>query len=418
MNLTQSDRRIIRDLAKRVADAAAQPEQHEKARLWRVCNDLAPERPMVFANPQNGWPELYAKWMIEECESELGRSFEWPLRLAILRHEHIPDDFPTVAAFDVPIPVNHAGYESYGLRMDVTRTGDTGGAYHIVPDIQSEADLDRLHFRPIEIDHEAADARVEQAEGVLGDVLEVRKLGKANWRYGLSRVLIHMRGLEQMMLDMFDDPAMLHRLMGFLRDDFMREIDLFEAEDAISLNNVPTNVIGAGGLGPTDDLPADGFAGTPRAIDSHCWAESQETVGVGPTQFDEFVLQYQLPLMRRFGMVNYGCCEPLDNKIGLILESVPNLRWVAGVPWGNPEVVAEKLGSRYVYVFKPNPSLICSREPAWDAAEAEVRDIIAMAGRHGCPLHIVMKDTSTFCNEPERITRWAKMATDIASEQA
>jgi hypothetical protein len=418
MAISARDRGLLRELAKRVAEIAARPEEAEKARLWRVCNDLRPERAMVFANPQNGWPELHAKWLTLRCEDELARGFEWPLRLKLLRTEHIPDDFPLLPTFDVDLPVHGAGYEDYGLRMEVTRTAGEGGAYHIVPDIKDERDLKRLHYRPIEIDHAAADRRLELTQDLLGDLLQVRKLGKNLWRYGLSRVLVHMRGLDQMMLDMYDNPGLLHRLMSFLRDDFAREIDLFAEAGAISLNNGPDNVTGSGGLTPTDDLPAADYAGLPRTKDSICWAESQETVGVGPGQFEEFVLQYQLPLMARFGLVDYGCCEPLDRKVDLLIARVPHLRWVAVVPWGNRELMAEKLGTRYVYVYKPNPSLICQPRPAWDAAAQEVRETLAITKRHGCPTHLVMKDTSTFCGEPERLTQWARMAVELARELA
>ena len=44
MAIPNRDRSILRDLAQRVAEIAARPEQAEKARLWTVCNDLRPER--------------------------------------------------------------------------------------------------------------------------------------------------------------------------------------------------------------------------------------------------------------------------------------------------------------------------------------------------------------------------------------
>ena len=141
-------------------------------------------------------------------------------------------------------------------------------------------------------------------------------------------------------------------------------------------------------------------------------------MGVGPAQFEEFVLAYQLPLMERFGLVEYGCCEPLEDKLELVLGNVPNLRWVAVVPWGRPEEMAERLGPNFVYVYKPNPSRLCSPEPAWGAVEAEIRNVLELTRKHGCPTHIVMKDTNTFHNDPERATRWAKMATGLAHEYA
>ncbi len=217
-----------------------------------------------------------------------------------------------------------------------------------------------------------------------------------------------------MMLDMYDDPELLHRLMAFLRDDFNREIEIMEREGAVSLNNTADNVTGSGGLSATRDLPGPGYDGTPRVRHCVCWGESQETVGVGPAQFDEFVLAYQLPLLRRFGLTDYGCCEPLDQKLDLLIAKVPNLRWVSISPWANRELCAEKLAGRYVYVYKPNPAYLCSPTPAWEAAEEDIRRTLCVA--RGQPIHIVMKDTSTFHHDASRVTRWCEMARRLAEE--
>jgi hypothetical protein len=227
---------------------------------------------------------------------------------------------------------------------------------------------------------------------------------------------VHWRGLQNIMLDMYDNPRLLHRLMALLRDDFMAEIDLLEAENAVSLNTTPTDVNGSGGLAPTSDLPGPGFAGNARVRHCVCWGESQETVGVGPSQFDEFILAYQLPLLERFGLVDYGCCEPLDSKLDLLLARVPNLRWVAVSPWADRRLCAEKLRGRFVYVYKPNPSFLCSPSPAWDRAGQDVRETLALT--RGQPVHVVMKDTSTFHGEPDRVTRWCAMAVRLAEEAA
>jgi len=416
MTIGQQDRLILRDLAKCVAEIAALPEQAEKTRLWTVCNDLKPERAMVYADPQNGWSELDAAWLKLECESDEARAMEFALRRKIMRHEHIPDDFPILSRFNVGVRIKGAGYDDYGLKLGVTRSGQEGGAYRIEPAIKSEKDLGKLHFRPIQIDHEATERAVDKAEDIFGDILDVCKTGKTFWRYGLTRVLVHMRGLDQMMFDMYDNPELLHRLMGFLRYDFMREINLFEREKAISLNNNPDNVNGSGGLSPTTDLPGNDVNADVSVKNCICWGESQETVMVGPDQFDEFVLQYQLPLMERFGLVDYGCCEPLDHKLDLLINKVPHLRWVSVSPWADRELAAEKLGDDYVYVYKPNPSLICSPEPDWEQVEKEIRETLEIAS--GCPVHIVMKDTNTFCHQPERISRWARAAVRIAEEMA
>ncbi len=55
---TRQERQVLRHLAEQVAEIAALPIQTERARLWREMNSLQPERPLVLADPQNGWCEL------------------------------------------------------------------------------------------------------------------------------------------------------------------------------------------------------------------------------------------------------------------------------------------------------------------------------------------------------------------------
>ena len=41
---------------------------------------------------------------------------------------------------------------------------------------------------------------------------------------------------------------------------------------------------------------------------------------------EEFALRYESRWLERFGLSNYGCCEPLDRKVDIIKKAVPNLR--------------------------------------------------------------------------------------------
>ncbi len=198
---------------------------------------------MVLAT-QQPMDELDRAWLRLACTDERYRRHEIRLRHVIMRLEQVPDDFPILGHYPVSIPIHGAGYNDYGIERLTTRSGDNAGAYHIEPVIRSERDMAKLHFRPVEVDQEAADRMVAEAQEVLGDILTVRQVGKMGWRHGLSRVLIHMRGLEQMMLDMYDNPPLLHRLMAFLRDDFLHEIDVLERANALSLNNTPDNITG------------------------------------------------------------------------------------------------------------------------------------------------------------------------------
>jgi len=407
LNASARDRGILRELAARVAGAAALPIQQERAELMRDLNRLRPRRPVVLAFPEGGWRELVPDDALR-CDDPLLRQWERHLRSQIFRHEMIRDDYPLLPHFNIRWVVQVG---DFGLHETRTRTEELGSYVWDAP-VKSRDDFAKLHPRHVRIDRPETARRAETAHDILGDLLEVRIHGSLWWSLGLTGDLVLLRGLEQIMLDMYDDPQLLHDLMAFLRDDAMHMLDLYEAEGVLSPNNGPDDYVGSGGLGPTDELPAEDYDGTVRCADMWVLSESQETVGVGPEQFAEFVLPYQLPLMDRFGLVCYGCCEPLDARLDLLIERVPALRRVSVSPWFNRRLAAEKLADRYVYSWKPNPALVCAPRVDWEHVERVTRETVDIA--RGCCLEMILKDTHTFHNDPERVGRWVEIALGAA----
>ncbi|MBU4285477.1 MAG: hypothetical protein KKD76_01105, partial [Verrucomicrobia bacterium] len=173
-----------------------------------------------------------------------------------------------------------------------------------------------------------------------------------------------------------------------------------------NLNN-EGDYVGSGGFGWTTRLPASGFAGRVCAKDLWCLLESQETVGVSPRMFEEFVFRYQIPIMERFGRVCYGCCEPIHDRWHL-LRHVPNLRRVSVSPWCDRAQMAENLGGRYVYSLKPHPGLLAGDRFEPEAVRADIRD--ALDKVKGCHLEIIMKDNHTLGNDPRRVVTWCNIA--------
>lgn len=90
------------------------------------------------------------------------------------------------------------------------------------------------------------------------------------------------------MYDTFDYPDELHRLMAFLRDGHLAKLDFLESNGLLCLNNDGTSV-GSGGFGWTHELPQPDFFGRVRLCDMWGFAESQETVGISPKMFAEFI---------------------------------------------------------------------------------------------------------------------------------
>ena len=252
------------------------------------------------------------------------------------------------------------------------------------------------------------------ANDILGDILKVRTHGRLFNSCGLTAELIFFRGLQQSMMDMYDNPSLVHDIMAFLRDAMIDELTTYEKQNVLTLNNGPDDWTPSGGVGATDELPAEDFAGSVRLKDMWVFSESQEFIGVSPAQFEEFVLPYQLPIMKLFGKVNYGCCEPLDKKFDILFKSIPNLRRLSISPWCDRQIAADRIKRNYIYSYKPNPSFICSPQPDYDSAMNQLAETMKIA--KDCCLEIVMKDTHTFKNDPQRIKKWTTDASSLAQE--
>ena len=76
----------------------------------------------------------------------------------------------------------------------------------------------------------------------------------------------------------------------------------------------------------TPALPAPGAKEKVTLKDVWGWAESQEAANISPAMYKEFVLPYLAKLSERFGLVYYGCCERVDDRIEMIIDAIPNLR--------------------------------------------------------------------------------------------
>lgn len=403
--MSREDAAVLRDLAKRVAELASRPIEQEKRELWYKHNALEPTRPLVFCDPENGWNEIITQNHLQ-CSGGLARGWEMHLRKEIFWGSQMCDDRVIEPVFRIPWV-----YSETDNGVTETRIGgESGGAYTWDPPVKTEADLEKLRFPEISVDYDATCQLEEIAKDVVDGALEVRVANPWWWSFGMTWPLIRLRGLDQMMLDMFDNPELLHRLMAFLRDSYVARFDFLEKNDLLSLNNDGTYV-GSGGFGWSHELPQPDFVGRVRTMDMWGFAESQETVGVSPDLFEEFVFPYQLVLLERFGLNCYGCCEPVDSRWH-VLERIPRLRRVSVSPWSNIEAMAERLSGNYIFSLKPNPADLAM--PTFDEERIRAGLRQAMELTRNCRLEVIMKDNHTIGGDPQRVIRWVQIAREEA----
>ena len=409
MKISDNDRTIIRDLAALLAEIAALPIQGERTRLWKKFNALRPERPMVLTFPEGGWVDLVDESKLL-CENDTLRHWEHSFRQKIYQFEEIPDDQPVTDMFKVSWAIRG---NQHSLRQDII-PAEGRGAFGWDPPIKSYDDLKKLTVSPAEVDREETARNLEFANDMLGDILNVQLRGGPWCACGQTMQVCFLRGTQNVMTDMYDNPKFLHELFTLLRDHELRNIEYFEREGLFTLNNGADDYCGSGGLGGTDELPAADFDGHVRRKDLWGLIEIQAFAGVGPDLFWEFALQYQLPMLEPLGLSCYGCCEPLHDKLHLLIKHVPNLRRVSISPWSDREISAQKLTDKYIYSWKPNPAFISSPSVDYDECEQHIRETMEIA--QGCCLEIVMKDTHTFQADPDRPKRWTEIASRIAQE--
>lgn len=422
-NIDKNDKNILQNLASHVAELANRPIEAEKQNLWYRHNALEETRPLIFCDPENGWNEIITQDDLK-CQTTLTRIWEMYLRREIFYGKSLCDDRVILPYFDV----SHVFTQS-DWGMKATNIGvDKAGSYIWDPPLKSYKDMDKLHFPKTQVDNVATQRRLDQAMDIFDGILKVRlrtttdfppfffwttskiSLNVWWWSLGLTHVLTRLRGLEQINYDFFDHPKELHQLMAFLRDGYHEIIDYVQNNNLLSLNNDGTYV-GSGGFGWTTQLPQADYQGRVRTQDMWGFAESQETQGISPEMFAEFVFPYQISLLERFGLNSYGCCEPLDKRWKYV-KKIPRLRRVSISPWSNISTMAEKLESKYVFSLKANPVDLVL--PSFDENQIrkKVRKMLKQTRR--CRVELIMKDNHTILNDPSRVVRWVKIALEEA----
>ncbi len=399
---------ILRELAARAAECAADPVNAERARLYRAVNDRRMIRPVALLE-EIPWNELETLEPLRlRCQDPDFRAMEQYLRRELFLWEHAQAD----RIFRPYLPVEQAvTITSVGIDVGEEERGKAGGgiySHRYENRLRDDEDLEKLRDPEVLLDEAETRRRFDKAGEAVGDILPVKRMNlETGYGLGLKTwddVVMRM-GPEQLFLDLCDRPEFLHRVARRFCDIFVRlmrkieRLGLLEA-DQILVHSTPAL---------SDDLAA-GEDRSHVTLD-HCWGRglAQIFASVSKSMREEFDIEYQIEAMRPFGLVYYGCCEPLHDQID-ILSRIPNLRKVSITPWADVDKGAEALGRRYVMAWKPNPAYLLRVAENEGAIRAEIRRALAAAKRSGTSMDIVLKDISSVSGDPENLSAWARIA--------
>jgi len=404
-------RDTVRELARRMAEAAHSPENERRLKLWRDVNSLRKsERPPVICNLGRGaWDETLPRSVVVSKDPSLA-AIEYEFRKLLYKLE-LGDDTVIDPWMSVPAVVRLEGQHLWGLpvkHIDVERSDVSRTAWRYDPPIKRESDIERIVPPRYHYDEAATAERLAWMDELLGDILPVKLTcaipGPGAWLHGWATQLC---GVQELLLYLMDRPAWVHRLMRTLMEGFLGVMDQFEKMGILTLNNLNKMAC--------DDLPQPDFDGEHvRLRDLWGRGESQEFQGVSPAQHDEFLLRYQKPILERFGLTYYGCCEDLTNKIDLIL-TIPNLRKFVCSPWTDIEKLAAAVQDRYVIEWRQKATDVVYA-PDLSAVKRHLERGLRAA--RGCHIQIVLQELETVNHDLRRLPDWAALAKEIGAKSA
>ena len=405
-----SDREILRELAKQVAEYAALPVMDERRGLWKKLNALQPERPMVVVN-QIPWKEMDVDGCLTlRCEHPECREYERQFRQTVYRQTYMPDDEVVEPVIYVPKAVSGV---TLGVEiMEEILVSDENSDVHshrFVNQFTCMEDIDKIKTPVVVHDEAETSRRLSFARELFDGVLDIREEGYSPWVYVWDAISMWM-GVENALYALADEPELIHALVSRMTEAQMSMYDQLEEQGLLCAPQPSIHCSGAW----TDELPAEGYdPRKPRTKDIWTSGLAQMLGSVSPAMFDEFEIEPCLPLFKRFGMVYYGCCDPLDTKIDLV-RKIPNLRKISASPWNDLEKFASATGRDYVLSNKPNPAFVAFESYDDDLVRSDLLKTKEICRRYGCPLEFILKDISTVRYQPQRLWKWAKTAMETA----
>jgi hypothetical protein len=415
LRLGPQEKDTLRKLGSELAEVAALPVHTEKAGLWRKLNDLESVRPMVWIN-EIPWHEM-------NVDDELtlrtvhpwARDLETRLRRTLYQWRHMRGDMVVSDFIECPLAIHST---DFGIleEVDVARTDATNDivSRHFHIQIREPKDIEKIRMPVVTHDTETTAVVSDAMQGLFKDIMPVRKVGQTHIWFTPWDYLIRWWGLEEAMLDLVERPDMVNAAVERMVDAWMVELDQLAALNLLSLDCSNTRV-GSGGYGYTWDMPGDRYDPA-RVMPSNMWGCSNAQIfsEVSPEMHWEFALRHDLRWLERWKLTYYGCCEPLDRKIGL-LRRIPNLRKISVSPWNNFDRVIREIAGDYVFSFKPSPALFVDEVWNPDKARAYLKGVLDRA-RGTCHVEIIMKDISTVKYRPQNLWDWARIAMEVVQE--
>lgn len=404
------ERERLRELARKQLEYAKSELNQKRIKEWYLHNDLKGERPMVQLEMWTFEQEIIPQRL--KCVTPKARALEAQLYRNFLNRELfdddrvVPDYFPLsydawFRMFDIEVKVENAqldGHQSLG--------------HHFIPcleDLEDDYEEGKIKPSTFGVDLERTEKKKQFIEEMIGDILPVKI--QMDCLYSVpTQMLVHIMSMEQMMFNMYDYPELFKKMMGQIADDTLAYYRMLE-EKKLILPTTTFESVGQGTFAFTNDLPGEEVFRERPFTTKDVWGfmDSQETVGISPQMYEEFIFPCYQKISSQYGLLSYGCCEPVHPIWENCISKLENLRKVSISPWCDEAYMGEQLrGSRVIYHRKPSPNYLgVDRILDEDALREHIRTTLRAA--KGCKVEFTQRDVYTIHNDLDKARRYIEI---------
>jgi hypothetical protein len=421
MKPNEHDRDILRGLAEKTAKIASLPVHEEKKRLWRALNGLKPERPMVTID-QVCWNEMNIDDKLTlRCQDPECRSYEEKFRRVLYQWEYFPVDMVVEPFIRVPMAIEPFNQDPLAVQNRIfgvaikeeTLATDTANdivSHNYENQFQTIEDVQKIKMPVVKLDKAETRRRMDTAAWLFDGIMPLKAEGWFDHYLSVWDPIAMWMSVEGILYALIDEPEMMHALVSRVVEGYMTMLDQLEEQCLVYSGENLIHCTGAF----TDDLPSPDFnPEKPKTQDVWMYAMAQVFATISPAMFEEYEIDHLMPLFRRFGMVYYGCCDPLEGKMQSV-KRIPHLRKISVSPWADREKCAEQIGSDYVVSNKPNPAFVAGSAFNEEQVRKDLEETKEICGRTCSPVEFIFKDISTVRHEPLRLKQWGEIAMKVA----
>ena len=400
MSISAKDLERLRALANKQLEFANCEKNDVILKKWHSLAQGKRETPTVRLLFSNFYHEVITNRM--QCEGEAARDIEWTLLKTMVGRELFDDDTPISPTFDLRW---NTYVSPFGIKPKKIPAGGNSNGYHIEPVIfDLEEDFQKLCGGSFGVDREATMHKMDIVSEALGDILPVRLVSDSLTGF-ITNPLVHLMGMEAYYMSMYDTPEALHKVMDMATTVYEQYYDFLEKEKLL-LPTFDFSGVAQESFAFNNELPTDKVEST-----TQCWGflESQETTSVSPATYGEFVYPYQDRLVKRFGLLSYGCCERVDALWEDYLSKWKNLRKLSVSPFNNEMQIGEYLrGSNVVYYSKPRAEFVTNPGPMDEEALRQNFKGVCEAAS-GCLFEVAQREVGTIFSDFERGRRYVEI---------